>query len=80
MLPELMLPGCARFVVVGGGELKGLLVVAERGIEIFQQHWLRLARRMGILEPLQGDCAELPRLTACLCWSLPGRSRRLYWY
>jgi hypothetical protein len=32
---ELILPDRAGFVVTGGGEGKGLLVVAERGAKVF---------------------------------------------
>ena len=35
---ELVLDDCPGFVVVGGGEVQGLLVAAEGGVEVLQQH------------------------------------------
>jgi len=42
----------------GGGQVQGLLVVAEGGVEGLQEQRLGLARSLGVIEPFQGDPAE----------------------
>ena len=46
-------------MVVGGGQVQGLLVAAESRVEVFQQHRLGFVCGLGTVEALQGDPAEL---------------------
>ena len=47
------------FVVIGGGQVEGLLAVAQRGTEVLLQHLPGFADRAGGAEPRQGDDTEL---------------------
>jgi hypothetical protein len=55
---ELAFPGAAGLVVIGGGEFQGLLVTAQGGVEMLQEHRLTLARYPGVSEALLGNRAE----------------------
>ena len=58
MLPSWFSVIAACFVVVGGGQVQGLLVAAQGGVEVLQEHRLGLTGGAGVVEPFQGDLAE----------------------
>ena len=55
---ELVFPGAVGLAVIGGGEFQGLLVTAQDGAEMLQQHRLTLARRPGLSQAFKGNRAE----------------------
>src|SRR5262245_38176219 len=56
---ELVLGDGLTLVVLGVVQVQRLLVAVERGVKVFQQHRLSLARGPRVVEPPQGDRAEL---------------------
>ena len=46
-----------QLVVIGGGEFQGLLVTAQGGVEMLQEHRLTLARCPGVSEAFKGNRA-----------------------
>ena len=69
------------FGVIGGEQVQGLLVAVQGGVEVAQEHRLRLRRRRGPRRTAQAaTVASDPRILARPSRSCSALRSRLCWY